>query len=114
MPGTLELERPLAESYSALLTAVWSSEEEAARLTADPTAYAGEMGLPIQPGAVVKVVSTLGAGPYLEEEITADWTAIPGEHTLRVPAKPAIDTGDLTEDDTRTVKAWTIYIVLPY
>ena len=113
MPGTLELERPLAESYSALLTAVWNSEDEAARLAEDPTAYAGEMGLPIQPGAVVKVVSTLD-GPYLEEEITADWTAIPGEHTLRVPAKPAIDAGDLTEDDTRTVKAWTIIIVLPF
>jgi hypothetical protein len=114
MPGTLELERPLAESYSALLTAVWDSDEEAAKLAGDPTAYAGEMGLPVQCGATVKVVNTLDAGPYLEEQITADWTAIPGEHVLRVPAKPAIDIRDLTEDDSKMVKAFTIIIILPY
>jgi hypothetical protein len=92
-------------NYSKLLTGVWTSEEEAARLAADPAAYAREKGLPVEAGAEVRVDSTPHEGLFHKDEVVAAWTATPGVHTLLVPATPLIDLNELDEADLELVSA---------
>lgn len=91
--------------YSELVTKVWSSDDELARLLADPTGYATEVGLPVAPGAVVEVDRTQPENLYAKEQIAADWNAGPGRHLLHVPETPLVDPKELTEDELASVAA---------
>ena len=102
-PG--ELGSVFIRNYSLLLAAVWGNEAEAARLTGDPTAYASSKGLPVDPGAVVRVDRTPREGRFLRDEVIADWTATPGVHVLHAPAAPVVDLGDLDDADLDAVSA---------
>ena len=92
-------------NYSLLLAAVWGNEAEAARLTRDPTAYASSKGLPVDPGAVVRVDRTPREGLFLKDEVIADWTATSGVHILHVPDAPAVELEDLNDADLDSVSA---------
>jgi hypothetical protein len=100
-----ELGSTFIRNYSLLLAAVWGSEAEAAKLTADPTAYASSKGLPVDPGAVVRVDRTPHEGLFLKDEVIADWTASPGVHVLHAPAAPVVDLDDLDDADLDSVNA---------
>jgi hypothetical protein len=92
-------------NYSLLLAAVWGNEAEAAKLAGDPTAYASSKGLPVDPGAVVRVDRTPHEGLFRKDEVIADWTATPGVHVLHAPAAPVVDLGDLDDADLDAVNA---------
>jgi hypothetical protein len=79
--------------YSELVTKVWSSDDELARL------------LPVAPGAVVEVDRTQPENLYAKEQIAADWNAGPGRHLLHVPETPLVDPKELTEDELASVAA---------
>src|SRR5690242_15071590 len=100
-----ELGSTFIRNYSLLLAAVWGSEAEAAKLIADPTAYASSKGLPVDPGAVVRVDRTPHEGLFLKDEVIADWTASPGVHLLHAPAAPVVDLDDLDDADLDSVNA---------
>jgi hypothetical protein len=87
-------------SYVGLMHDVWRSKDEEARLLADPTAYAIAKGLPVDPGARVKIDRSQPGDLYLPDEIIRDWTAVPGEHVLHVPAEDLISDADLAEGST--------------
>jgi hypothetical protein len=105
MSEPAELGSVFIRNYSLLLAAVWGNEAEAARLTGDPTAYASSKGLPVDPGAVVRLDRTPHEGLFLREEVIADWTATPGVHILHAPATPVVDLGDLDDADLDSVSA---------
>jgi hypothetical protein len=92
-------------NYSLLLAAVWGNEAEAAKLTADPTAYASSRGLPVAPGAVVSLDRTPHEGLFLRDEVIADWITTPGVHILHAPAAPVVDLDDLDDTDLDSVSA---------
>jgi hypothetical protein len=94
-----EVGSSLINSYSSLVTSVWASEEEAARLAEDPTAFARAKGLPVEVGAVVHVESTPREGLVSRDEVIAGWTGTPGVHTLYVPATPIINPDELQDAD---------------
>jgi hypothetical protein len=100
-----ELGSTFIRNYSLLLAAVWGSEAEAAKLIADPTAYASSKGLPVAQGAVVHVDRTPHEGLFLKDEVIADWTASPGVHILHAPAAPVVDLDDLDDADLDSVNA---------
>jgi hypothetical protein len=100
-----ELGISFVKDYSALLIAVWTSEVEAAKLAADPTAYAREKGLPVEAGAEVRVDSAPHEGLFHKDEVIADWTATPGVHILHVPATPVVDLNELEDADLESVTA---------
>jgi hypothetical protein len=87
---TGSLGRQPCPSRGKLLAAVWGNESEAAKLTGGPTAYASSKGLPVDPGAVVRVNRTPHEGLFLKDEVIADWTATPGVHILHAPAAPVV------------------------
>ena len=99
-------------SYSTLLTTVWGSESELAHLMADPTGYARAKGLPVAPGATVRVDRTPHEGLLHKSEIVAAWTQTPGEHVLRVPPSAPIEISDLTDAELDTVAAGHNFIIL--
>ena len=100
-----ELGSTFIRNYSLLLAAVWGSESEAAKLIADPAAYASSKGLPVDPGAVVRLDRTPHEGLFLKDEVIADWTASPGVHILHAPAAPVVDLRDLSDADLDSASA---------
>jgi hypothetical protein len=92
-------------AYSSLLSTVWGSDEELARLMADPTAYAKDKGLPVADGSTVRVDRTPHEGLLSKSEIVASWTETPGAHVLRVPPTAPIDLAELTEAELDAVAA---------
>jgi hypothetical protein len=114
MSESEELGLSFIRNYSNLLTGVWASEAEAAKLAADPTAYAREKGLPVEAGAQVRIDTTAHDGLFRKDEVVADWTATPGVHILHVPATPVVDLDELQDADLDAVTAGVnIIIVLP-
>ena len=105
MSEPAELGSTFIRNYSLLLAAVWGNEAEAAKLTGDPTAYASSKGLPVDPGAVVRVDRTPHEGLFLKDEVIADWTATPGVHILHAPAAPVVDLDDLNDADLDSMSA---------
>jgi hypothetical protein len=91
------------DNYLQVLGAVWHTDGEEAKLLADPTAYAIEKGLPVTPGAVVKLDRSQPEGLFQTDEILRDWTAAPGEHILHIPVEELISETDLTEDELESV-----------
>jgi hypothetical protein len=114
MAESEELGLSFIKNYSSLLTAVWTSETEAAKLAADPMAYAREKGLPIDSGAEVRVDSSPHDGLFHQDEVIAAWTATPGVHTLLVPATPVVDLNELQDAELDAVTAGiNIIIIIP-
>lgn len=107
MPESQEFGEEFAGSYSAVLIAAWTNEAEAARLAADPTAFAKERGLPVAQGSVVRVDDTPHEGMFTLDEVVSGWTATPGVHVLYVPATPVIDLDELEEADLEAIAAGT-------
>ena len=112
MSESEELGLSFIKNYSSLLTAVWTSESEAAKLAADPAAYAREKGLPVEAGAEVRVDSAQHEGLFRQDEVIAAWSATPGVHTLLVPATPVVDVDDLQDADLDMVTAGTNLIII--
>lgn len=100
-------------SYSSVLTTVWGSENELAKLLADPTGYARSKGLPVAAGATVRVDRTPHEGLLHKSEIVASWTGTPGVHVLRVPPTAPIEVNELTDAELDTVAAGHNFIVIP-
>lgn len=101
-------------TYSTLLLAVWRDRDERARLLADPTRYAAEAGLPVAPGARVEVDTGPQQTPLAGQDILAAWNGTPGLHVLRVPAAPAPDRGELTDQQLRSVAAGLLCVIEIY
>jgi hypothetical protein len=95
--------REFLDIYLQAMGSAWRSEAEEAKLVANPTAYAVEAGLPVDPGAVVKLDRTQPDSLFTVEQLVRDWTARPGEPILHVPAEELITEADLTEDELETV-----------
>jgi diadenosine tetraphosphate (Ap4A) HIT family hydrolase len=110
MSAPQELELSFINSYSALLIGVWTSEAEAAKLAEDPAAYARAKGLPVSPGAVVRVDRTPHEGLFHKDEVIAAWTATPGVHVLYVPDTPVVDLDELEDADLDAVAAGKLNI----
>lgn len=89
--------------YSRLLREVWGSDAEEARLTADPTAYAIEHGLPVDTGARVSLDRSQPDGLFSREQIISAWTANPGVHTLHVPSTPVVELAELSDAELDAV-----------
>lgn len=100
------------KDYSSLITTVWASDAEAAKLAQDPTAYAREKGLPVQPGDVVRLDRSPHDGLFTKEEVIQDWTATPGEHTLHVPVSPMVELDELSDAELDTVGAGENNIII--
>jgi len=99
-------------NYSSVLTGVWGSQEELDKLMADPTGYARANGLPVAPGATVRVDRTPHEGLLHKSEIVASWTETPGVHVLRVPPSAPIEVSDLTDAELDTVAAGANFIIV--
>jgi hypothetical protein len=91
------------DNYLQAMGSAWHSPGEEAELVANPTGYAAEKGLPVEPGSVVKLDRTQPDGLFTIEELIRDWIATPGEHILHVPAEELIAEADLTEAELETV-----------
>ncbi len=102
--------RKFLDNYLQVMGLAWRSEAEEARLVADPTAYAVENGLPVEPGAVVKLDRTQPDSIFTAEQLVADWTAKPGEHILHVPADELITEADLHDAELETVAGGSVII----
>lgn len=98
------------DTYLQAMGSAWRSEAEEAKLVADPTAYAVEKGLPVEPGTVVKLDRTQPESLFTIEQLVRDWTAKPGEHILHVPAEELITEADLTDAELETVSGGDINI----
>jgi hypothetical protein len=86
------------DNYLQAMGNAWRFSDEEAKLLADPTAYAIEKGLPVEPGAVVRLDRTQPDGLYTIEQIVADWTANPGQPILHIPAEELLAEGDLSDE----------------
>jgi hypothetical protein len=93
--------------YTSLLIAAWTNDDERARLLADPAGYAAAKGLPVEPGAVVRIDDTPHDGLFTQEEVLAAWSGTPGEHVILVPATPVVDLDELDEADLEAIAAGT-------
>ena len=82
----------------------------AARLLADPAAYAAAKGLPVEPGAVVRVDETPHDGLFTQLEVRTAWSGTPGEHVLLVPATPVVDLDELDEADLEAIAAGSVNV----
>lgn len=105
-----ELSQTFIDGYTSLLIASWTNDEERARLLADPAAYAASKGLPVEPGAVVRVDETAHDGLFTQEEVLAAWSGTPGVHILLVPATPVVDLDELDEADLEAIAAGTVNV----
>ncbi|MGH3263704.1 MAG: hypothetical protein ACRDNS_17125 [Trebonia sp.] len=100
-----EVNQEFIDSYTSLLIASWTKEEERARLLADPAAYAAMKGLPVGQGAIVRVDESAHDGLFTPQELMAAWSETPGTHVLLVPATPVIDLDELDEADLEAIAA---------
>jgi hypothetical protein len=91
-------------AYTKILTAAWSNEAFAARLTSEPASVLAENGLAVPAGATVNIVREIGGEPDLETQVQL-WEAgkSSGTYELRVPNTPQIDTRELSEADLEAV-----------
>jgi hypothetical protein len=105
-----ELSQEFIDGYTSLLISSWTSEEERAQLLADPAAYAAGKGLPVEPGAVVRVDETAHDGLFTQEEVASAWSGTPGVHTLLVPATPLVDLDELDEADLEAIAAGSVNV----
>jgi hypothetical protein len=105
MSDATDLDPRFIRDYSMLLASVWSSDEELAKLLADPTRYATDKGLPVAEGATVEVLRTPGDTMPRKDEVARSWTGTPGRHVLHLPETPPIDLGELTEAELDSVAA---------
>jgi hypothetical protein len=103
--------KEFVQAYVSLMGDVWRSEAEETRLLADPTAYAIEKGLPVDPGATVRLDRTQPDGLLKSSEVVRDWTASPGTHVLHVPAEEIISEGDLSDTDLELITAGNTYVI---
>lgn len=98
------------DNYLQAMGSAWRSVDEEAALVADPTKYAVEKGLPVEPGAVVKLDRTQPDSLFTSEQLVRDWTATPGEHILHVPAEDLITEADLADAELEAVAGGAISI----
>jgi hypothetical protein len=105
MSGMDQYGKDFINTYLNLMGDVWHSEEEEARLLADPTVYAIEKGLPVQPGATVQLDRSQPDGLLRSDDVIRDWTQTVGVHVLHVPAEEVINTGELTDTELEMVGA---------
>jgi len=104
----IEYGEEFVRTYSELMGDVWRSEEEEAKLTADPTAYAAEKGLPVAEGATVVLDRSQPDGMFPLDRIVEDWNKQAGVHVLHVPAAPVIDLDELTDAELESVSGGTV------
>jgi hypothetical protein len=105
-----EMSQEFIDGYTSLLISSWTNEDERARLLADPAAYAAAKGLPVQPGAIVRVDDTPHDGLFTQEEVLTAWSGTPGIHTLLVPVTPVIDLDELDEAELEAIAAGTVNV----
>jgi hypothetical protein len=105
-----ELSQEFIDGYTSLLLSSWTNEDERARLLADPAAYAAAKGLPVEPGAVVRVDETPHDGLFTQLEVRTAWSGTPGEHVLLVPATPVVDLDELDEADLEAIAAGSVNV----
>ena len=105
-----ELSQEFIDSYTSVLIASWTSDEEKARLLADPAGYAAAKGLPVEPGAVVRIDDTPHDGLFTQQEVLTAWSGTPGEHVLLVPATPVVDLDELDEADLEAIAAGSVNV----
>lgn len=98
------------DTYLQAMGSAWRSEAEEAKLVADPTAYAVEKGLPVEPGTMVKLDRTQPDGLFTSDQLIRDWIAKPGEHIFHVPAEELITEAELTDDELETVSGGGVNI----
>lgn len=98
------------DDYLQVMGLAWRSEAEEARLVANPTAYAVERGLPVEPGAVVRLDRTQPETTFTAERLIEDWTAKPGEHILHIPAEELITDADLNDEELEMVSGGGVVI----
>jgi hypothetical protein len=102
------------DTYLQAMGSAWRSEAEEAKLVANPTAYALEKGLPVDPGAVVSLDRTQPDSLFTIEQLIQDWTARPGEPVLHIPAEELINEADLTDEELETVAGGENYVIACY
>jgi hypothetical protein len=107
----VESERVFVDRYQTLLMAAWQDDAVRARIVAEPTAAAIEAGLPVEAGADVQVDPSLPEDLLRADELMRDWTAAGGVHVLHLPEPPAVDPGELTDDDGGNAVTHLVVIV---
>lgn len=97
-------------AYTKILTAAWSNETYAAKLTAEPAAALAEHGLPVPAGSTVSIIREIGGEPDLEGQVRL-WEngKSTGRYELHVPNTPQVDTRELSEADLEAVSGGTTY-----
>jgi len=96
-------------AYAQLLVSAWTDDDFVARLGVDPVAAARECGIEVPSGATLTILREIpdGAPVGSEDGAVALWEsgAATGEFVLSVPASPAVDSSELTEDDLLALAA---------
>jgi hypothetical protein len=97
-------------AYTKVLTAAWSNEAFAGRLSADPRAALAEQGLELPAGANITIIRETAGDPDLEAQVRL-WEngKVSGQYELRVPETPQIDTRELSEADLEAVAGGDTY-----
>jgi hypothetical protein len=97
-------------AYTKILTAAWSDEAYATRLTSRPTAALAEHGLAVPAGATVSIIREIGGEPDLEAQVRM-WEngKTTGQYDLLVPNTPQIETRELSEADLEAVSGGDTY-----
>jgi|SRR6185312_11730481 len=96
-------------NYSQLLAASWTDDEVSARLDSEPEAVAREFGIEVPTYATLTVLRDIPADAPVgsEDGAVALWEA--GESTgcyvLSVPASPAVDSSELSDEDLLALAA---------
>jgi hypothetical protein len=101
-----------AERYSALLLSAWRDETVMAAVLDDPARAAVEAGLPVEPGATVRVDLSQPEMFFTLDEVLREWTATPGEHVLHLPPDPMIDMSELADAEVDEIAAWCLLIFI--
>jgi hypothetical protein len=85
-------------AYAKILTASWSDDAYAARLTSAPAAMLAEHGLEVPVGASINVTREVGGDPDLRAQVQM-WEEgkTSGRYVLLLPAIPQIDARELSE-----------------
>jgi hypothetical protein len=108
----MEATQEFAERYSALLLSAWRDETVMAAVLDDPARAAVEAGLPVQPGATVRVDLSQPETFFTLDEVVQEWTATPGEHVLHLPPDPMIDMSELADAEVDEIAAWCLLIFI--
>jgi hypothetical protein len=97
-------------AYTKILTAAWSNEAYATRLTAQPLAALAEHGLTVPAGSAVNIIREVGGEPDLEAQVRMWETgSTTGKYDLLVPSTPQIETRELSEADLEAVSGGDNY-----